>query len=406
MTTDTTADGTAPSPGPVPDADREHGTSTPPHPGALTFRYLDEPAMIAAGVEDMARCIDVMEETFALLGAGDYVMTGANGHSHGAEIDFPDEPAVPGMPTNDGDDRRFLAMPAYLGGRFGTTGVKWYGSNVANRTQGLPRSIHTIVISDTDTGAPLAFMSGNLVSSMRTGAVAGLGARYLAADDAEVVGIIGPGVMARTALRAFCAARPSLRTVRVKGRGAESLQAFCAWARETFPQLTVEPVETAEEAVRGADIVTYTNTGGTGRDTYPLLERAWVEPGAFVSLPSATALDAGMENAEVRKVVDCRAMYEAWRDEVPRPWFDHLNLIGMRFEELVDSGHIAAEDLVELGDVVAGTARARTSPDQIVILSIGGLAVEDVAWATDIMRRAEELGLGQELALWDRPAMA
>ena len=134
---------------------------------AIEFRYLSEPDMVAAGVTDMAACMDTMEEMFTLLAAGDYRMAGANSDSHGAMMTFPDFSPFPAMPRNTAD-RRFMAMPAYLGGSFGTTGVKWYGSNVDNRAKGLPRSILVFVLNDTDTGAPLAFMSANLLSAYRT----------------------------------------------------------------------------------------------------------------------------------------------------------------------------------------------------------------------------------------------
>lgn len=81
----------------------------------IDFLYLNEPDMIAAGVTDMARCVDVMEETLVLLRRGDFRMAGANAMSHGAMISFPKEPEFENMPA-DGPDRRFMAMPAYLGG--------------------------------------------------------------------------------------------------------------------------------------------------------------------------------------------------------------------------------------------------------------------------------------------------
>ena len=107
-------------------------------------------------------------------------------------------------------DRRFMAMPAYLGGRFRTAGVKWYGSNIENREKGLPRSILMFVLNDADTGAPLAFMSANLLSAYRTGAVPGVGARHLARKNSRVIGILGPGVMAKTSLSAFIAVCPEM----------------------------------------------------------------------------------------------------------------------------------------------------------------------------------------------------
>ncbi len=145
---------------------------------SIDFLYLSEPDMIAAGVTDMAACVDAMQETFVLLHQGDYRMAGPNSDSHGAMITFPDDSPFPAMPANTAE-RRFMAMPAYLGGSFGTAGMKWYGSNIANRAKGLPRSILMFLLSDTDTGAPLALMSANLLSAYRTGAVPGVGARQV-----------------------------------------------------------------------------------------------------------------------------------------------------------------------------------------------------------------------------------
>src|SRR5690606_15977518 len=118
----------------------------------IDFLYLNEEDMVAAGVTDSAQCVETMEETLILLAAGDYRMAGASANSHGAQINFPEDPVHEGMPA-DGPDRRFMAMPAYLGGRFRSTGVKWYGSNTENRKNDLPRSIHVFVLNDAVTGA-------------------------------------------------------------------------------------------------------------------------------------------------------------------------------------------------------------------------------------------------------------
>lgn len=87
----------------------------------VDFLYLNEAEMVEAGVKDMHECVGVMEEVFALLGQGDYIMGGKNHNSHGILISFPDEPQFPNMPKN-GPDRRFMAMTAYLGGRFHVAG--------------------------------------------------------------------------------------------------------------------------------------------------------------------------------------------------------------------------------------------------------------------------------------------
>ena len=153
----------------------------------IDFLYLSEDDMIAAGVKDMKSCVEAMEEMFKLMKVGDYRMGGANGNSHGSMVMFPEKSPFPEMPV-DGPDRRFMAMPAYLGGKFDMAGMKWYGSNAANKEKGLPRSILMLILNDKDTGAPLAFMSANILSAYRTGAVPGVGFKYFAGEDAKTIG--------------------------------------------------------------------------------------------------------------------------------------------------------------------------------------------------------------------------
>lgn len=372
----------------------------------IDFIYLSEPDMIEAGVTDMPGCVDTMEEMFELLYKGDYRMAGPNSDSHGAMITFPEESPFPNMPKPTAD-RRLMAMPAYLGGDFQTCGVKWYGSNIANREKGLPRSILMLILNDIDTGAPLAYMSANLLSAYRTGAIPGVGARHLARKDSKVVGLLGPGVMGRTAIAAFIAACPEIDTVKVKGRGQKSLDDFVTWMNENYPQVTnIQIVDTLEEVVRDSDIVTYCNSGETGDPSkYPLVKREWVKPGAYLAMPAYCQLDEDMEKNEVRKVLDNTGLYQAWYEEVPKPAHHHIPLPGVRFMDMIEEGLITLDDLEDLGKIVAGDGPGRQNDEEIIILSVGGMPVEDVAWATKIYRNALEKGIGVKLNLWDVPAL-
>lgn len=372
----------------------------------IDFLYLSESDMIRAGVTDMRKCVDTMEETLALLHRGDYRMAGSNNASHGAMISFPQHSPFPGMPKPT-PDRRFMAMPAYLGGRFGMTGVKWYGSNIANRDRGLPRSILMFLLSDTETGAPVAFMSANLLSAYRTGAVAGVGARYFARADSQVVGILGPGVMAKTTFSALAVACPKIHTVKIKGRGKNSLESFREWLGEKHPEVTsVVEVGTVEELVRESDIVTFCTSGSAvPPDQYPMVRRAWVKPGAFFAMPAQCSMDEGMESPEVRKVVDSIGMYDAWADELPKPLHVSVPVIGCRFLDMVDEGKLGRDDIDDLGRIAAGEASGRRNDDEIVVMSIGGLPVEDVAWATVVYRNAVAEEIGQRLVLWETPCL-
>lgn len=378
-----------------------NGTST-----KIDFIYLSEPDMVRAGVTDMAACVDTMEETFGLLYAGDYRMAGANNNSHGSIVVFPDHSPFPTMPKPT-PDRRFMSMPAYLGGRFCTAGCKWYGSNIENRDKGLPRSILMFILSDADTGAPLALMSANLLSAYRTGAVPGVGARHLARKDSTVVGILGPGVMAKTSLSAFMSVCPNIDTVKVKGRGQKNLDAFLKWLPETFPQIrNVQVVNSIEKVVRDCDIVTFCNSGATGdASKYPKVERKWVRPGTFLSMPALSNIDEGMEAPEIRKVLDNPGLYEAWYEECPKPVHNSIPVVGIRWLDLVGEGRIARNTLEDLGKIVAGEAPGRKNDEEIIMMSVGGMAVEDVAWGTVVYRNALKQGIGVKLNLWDQPIL-
>ncbi|MHB0774925.1 tyramine oxidase subunit B [Halomonas sp. WWR20] len=372
----------------------------------IDFIYLSEPDMVRAGVTDMQACVDTMEEVFNLLYQGDYRMAGPNNDSHGAMIMFPEDSPFPNMPKPTAD-RRMMAMPAYLGGSFCTAGVKWYGSNIANKEKGLPRSILMFTLSDADTGAPLAYMSANLLSAYRTGAVPGVGARHLARKDAKVIGLVGPGVMGRTSVSAFMAVCPHIDTIKVKGRGQQSLDKFIAWVKETYPQITnIQLVESLEEVVRDSDIVTYCNSGEVGDPSaYPIVKREWVKPGAFLSMPALCNLDEGMEQPEVRKVLDNTGLYQAWYEEVPKPAHKYIPVIGVRFMDMVAEGTLSLEQLEDLGRITSGEAPGRQSDEEIIIMSVGGMPVEDVAWATVVYRNALEKGIGVKLNLWESPVL-
>ena len=372
----------------------------------IDFIYLSEPDMIKAGVMNMPQCVDTMEAMFALLHKGDYRMAGPNSDSHGAMVTFPDESPFPTMPKPTAD-RRLMAMPAYLGGDFQTCGVKWYGSNVANRDKGLPRSILMFILSDVDTGAPLAYMSANLLSAYRTGAVPGVGARHLARKDARVIGLLGPGVMGKTTVASFMAACPAVDTIKIKGRSQKSLDSFLSWLSQEYPQITnVEIVDSVEAVVRDSDLVTYCNSGEVGDpETYPIVKREWVKPGAFLAMPASCSLDEGMSGPGVRKVMDSIGLYEAWYEEVPKPSHHHIPLVGMRFMDMIADGLMAKSELEDLGAIVAGATPGRQNDEEIIIMSVGGMPVEDVAWATVLYRNALEKGIGVKLNLWDTPVL-
>ncbi len=371
----------------------------------IDFLYLSEPDMIKAGVKDMKSCVDVMEDLLITLYKGDYVMGGANHNSHGCMIMFPDDPQFPGMPKN-ADDRRFMAMPAYLGGSYQMAGMKWYGSNVENKKVGLPRSILMMILNDKDTGAPLALMSANLVSAYRTGGIPGVGAKYLARKDSRVVSIIGPGVMGKTSLAAFVSVCPNLDTVKIKGRSQRSLDAFTRFIREELPKIkNIEICDSVEEAVKDSDIISFTTTVRDDVSSFPYINGDWIKKGALISMPSAARFDDDFL-AGCKLVVDNSKLYEAWEEEYPYPTYPQVQIIGTKFTDLKHDGKIEAEDIIDITDIIEKRHPGRTSDDEIIVYSVGGMPVEDIAWGGTVYRNAVKLGIGIKLPLWDKPEMA
>ena len=372
----------------------------------VDFLYLSEPDMVKAGVKDMKQCVEVMERLLVTLNKGDYVMGGKNHNSHGCMIMFPDDPQFPGMPKN-ADERRFMAMPAYLGGEYQMAGMKWYGSNVENKKQGLPRSILMMMLNDKDTGAPLALMSANLVSSYRTGGIPGVGAKYLARKDAKTVAIVGPGVMGKTSLAAFVSVCPNLDTPKIKGRGQKSIDSFIEFTKKECPQIkNITVCDTLEEAVRDSDIISMTTVVRDDVASFPYINGEWVKKGALISMPSAARFDDEFLAKKCKLVVDNAKLYEAWEEEYPYPTYPQVQIVGTKFTDLVYDGLIQASDIIDITDVIQGKHAGRESDDEIIVYSVGGMPVEDIAWGGTVYRNALAKGIGVKLPLWDQPEMA
>lgn len=373
----------------------------------LEFLYLNEKEMLAAGVADMGRCMAAMEDMFILLNRGDYRMGGENANEHGIRVSFPKETDIEGMPTHE-PDKRFMAMPAYLGGRFRMFGIKSYGSNPRNPELGLPRSILMMSLLDAQTGAPLAYMSANILSAMRTGAASGVGAKYLCKKNVSTVAIIGPGIMSRYTMKAFMEAQPGIRTVKIKGRGQKSIDSFIAFCKENYPQIQEYVVcDSLSNVCQDADIVYYGTTNAKNFEDNPRVERSWLKKGALVISASALLVDTDfLAASDVKLIADNYKMYEGWGEGQPLPTQKNVStLLGMGFYDAVCENKITREMITDLGAILSGEKAGRDNDEQILLYAVGGLPVEDVAWAHDCYQCAKEKKIGTTLTVWDEPEL-
>ena len=373
----------------------------------ICFVYLNERDMLKAGVTDMKRCISSMDDMFALLYKGDYRMGGEDANEHGIRVSFPKESDIEGMPLH-APDYRFMAMPAYLGGRFHMFGIKSYGSHHTNKEKGLPRSILMMSLLDIDTGAPLAYMSANVLSAMRTAATSGSGIKRLAIANPNVLGIIGPGVMSTYTLDAIMITRPSIKEIKVKGRGKESLEKFIKHANEKYPDLEkVSAVDTIEEACVGSDIIFFGTTNASKFEDNPRIEEKWVKKGALVISASSLLISTDfLADKNVKLVADNYRMYEGWGAGQPLPTQKTVStLLGMGFCDAVKEGKIHRSEIADMGGIIVGDQNGRENDDQIIVYAVGGMPVEDVAWAFDCYNNAIKNNIGTKLNLWDTPEL-
>ena len=375
--------------------------------GKIDFLYLNEQDMIKAGVKDMLGCIKAMEDMFTLLYKGDYRMGGDDANEHGIRVSFPKTCDIEGMPLH-APDYRFMAMPAYLGGRFHMFGIKDYGSHHTNKDKGLPRSILMMSLKDIDTGAPLAYMSANILSAMRTAAVAGVGTKYLTKKNARVLVIVGPGVMSAYTLDSIMVTQPTITTLKVKGRGQASLDKFIENAKEKYPSLeTVVAVESIEDACRDSDIIYFGTTNAARFEDNPRIEQEWVKKGALVISASALLISTDfLSDPGVKLVADNYLMYEGWGTGRELPTQKTVStLLGMGFYDAVCENKIKRSDIADMGGILLGDRNGRDDEDQIIVYAVGGMPVEDVAWAYDVYQNALKLGIGTKLNLWDEPEL-
>lgn len=373
----------------------------------ISFIYLNEQEMIQAGVKDMYRCLNSMEDMFVLLHKGDYRMGGENANEHGCRVSFPKTSDIEGMPTHK-PDYRFMAMPAYLGGRFKMFGIKSYGSNPDNSKIGLPRSILMMQLMDATTGAPLAYMSANILSAMRTGAAAGVGARYLSVKNPRTVAVIGPGVISKYTLDAFLCAQPSLETIKIKGRSQKGVDSFISWCKENHPALKEFVVcDDIPSVCSDADIVFFGSTNAAKFEDNPTVKKEWLKPGALVIASSALRVDTEfLSDDGVKLIADDYAMYDGWGHGQPLPTQKNVStLLGMGYYDAVTEGRITRDSITEIGEILCGEKTGRDNEDQIVLYAVGGLPIEDVAWGYDVYTNALSQGIGTKLNVWDNSAL-
>jgi ornithine cyclodeaminase len=237
-------------------------------------------------------------------------------------------------------------------------------------------------VFDADNGRLRGIVEADRLGMMRTGAVGGVAAKWLAREDAKVAGVFGAGWQAHGQIEALARAR-RLERVKVYSRTRAKLESFCAEMREKLG-LDVVPAASAEETVRASDIVVTITTSAT-----PVFSGEWVAPGTHVN--------AAGSNTLVRREIDERTVLMADPvvvDSRATALKEAGDLLPAR-----EKGRLHAGQLTEIGEVIAGLRPGRRAPDQVTLFESQGMAIQDLAVAAHLLKLASDRGVGAPLEL-------
>lgn len=245
-----------------------------------------------------------------------------------------------------------------------------------------------VLLFETETGNLLAGMEGDYLGRIRTGAASGVATQYLARPDASKVGLIGAGRQARTQLEAVAAVR-DIKAARVFARNEAHREEFCKEmaGRLNFP---VEPASSAEKAASFGDIVI---TATTSRE--PVVHGEWVRPGTHINAIGA--------NTSTRRELDEAALSRAKVIAV-----DSLEQVRGEAGDLIHglpAINRSWDEVVELHEIMKGSAPGRTSNEEVTIFKSCGIAIWDVAAAGTIYHEAVRSGKGKPFSLWEEKSL-
>ncbi len=305
---------------------------------------------------DMATVISLLETAFHEKGAGN--------------VEMPPKPGIHTMP-----DAFIHAMPAYIPA-LRSAGIKWVSGYPDNQKRSLPYISGLLILNDVETGIPYAVMDCAWITAFRTGAATALAAKYLARPESKTAGILACGVQGRTNLEALKVIFP-LERVYAYDIHPDRQQRY---AEEMSAKLNLEVIGVKEpkQAVVESDLVV--TSGPILKHPTPTIQKDWLQPGGF---GSAVDFDSYWTSAALSQV-----------DRISTD--DHAQF---QYYKSVGYFQTTPDPYADLGEIVAGLKPGRQGSQERTLAMNLGLAMDDMAVAPEIYRRARVMGIGTQLSL-------
>lgn len=272
-------------------------------------------------------------------------------------------------------------MPAYVGSSH-TVGTKFMSPHWLNPNRGLPNVVGIMVTMDAKTGVPNAIMDARYITLLRTGAVSGVSAKYFAKKTSSVIGIIGAGAVAPYHALAICQVL-SIKKIKVYDLSEKAIATFARLLSSCIPSVKVEPCKNYDEVIMDSDIVV---SCARMRQDQTVIRKDNIAKGALI-------LETGERRTieeDLPKIAD-KFIVDDW---------NQCQSQGGCLWELVGKGEITSATIyANIGDVVAGKKPGRESNDELVVGWFRGMGCEDIAIANELVKRANEMGIGLDLPI-------
>lgn len=330
------------------------------------FVFLSQSDILATGV-GMVEALEETEKVLRLHGEG-----------------LVNLPAKVVLDLGEMERGRINALPAHVGGEYDACGVKWVAGFPKNPAKyGIPRANAIIVLNDSWTGMPLAVMDGTYISAMRTGAVTGVGAKYLARLNSSVVAMIGNGPQAYTQIQALANVLPQLEEVRAYDVSTPVSEKFATFVSNEIG-LRGRCMESAREAVTGADVIVTVTVADE-----PIVKQNWLKRGYYFAHVGS--------NQEEEEEVILKASKIVVDD-----WESVLHRVTPSLAQMYMGGRLQKDSIyADIGEIIGGVKAGRETDDEDIFFSPIGMGSEDIALAHRVYCAAKAKGLGVSLSLWD-----
>lgn len=325
------------------------------------FLYLTRSDVENCNIE-LERSLEISEKTYSEHARGNYEM-----------------PPKPGVHPSTCPGAFHHAMPAYLPG-IHAVGIKWvavYGHNP--NKHGINSTSALMILNDEETGYPIAVMEAGLITAIRTANASGISAKYLAKKSSEVIGLVGCGEQGRFSIRALLHVMPAIKEIKLFDLYPQMIERLIQFV-DAPKSIKFTVCNSAESTIVGSDVIL---TTAPIPHKNPMYDTAWVKEGALVLPVHCNGWKLDFLKSASKFIVDDWKQYHSYMFGPDKYYTEDLQA-----------------PYAQIGEIINGTKAGRERDNEIIVNSNLGIALQDISLGFEVLKIAEEMGLGTKLSLY------